>query len=192
MRTPRDNVSASTLNGIIYAIGGRLQLSTQDLIEAYDPVNDKWTWIPPMPTARLNLATSSVNERIYTIGGGQLGLGFTVLATVEEFDPTPVTSVATNAAEATSFALYQNYPNPFNPETTIRFHISETAPVVLKIFNTLGQEIRTLVNAKHAAGSYVAHWDGRNARGDKVAGGVYFYRLEAGSFIETKKMVLLP
>jgi photosystem II stability/assembly factor-like uncharacterized protein len=90
------------------------------------------------------------------------------------------------------FALSQNYPNPFNPETAIRFHISAAAPVALKIFNTLGAEIRTLVNAKHAAGSYVAPWDGRNARGEKVAGGVYFYRLEAGGFVETKKMVLLP
>jgi len=87
--------------------------------------------------------------------------------------------------------LYQNSPNPFNPETHIRFQLPETRHVVLKIFNALGQEIRTLVDNEFAVGEHNVVWDGRNDQGIDVPSGMYFYHLRAGSFAQTKKMTLM-
>ncbi|MBI5471905.1 MAG: T9SS type A sorting domain-containing protein [Ignavibacteriae bacterium] len=91
----------------------------------------------------------------------------------------------------TIFALAQNYPNPFNPTTAIGYQLPTNARVVLKIYNINGQEVRTLVNELQPAGSFTATWDGRATNGFAVASGIYFYRLIAGSFAETKKMILL-
>ncbi len=91
----------------------------------------------------------------------------------------------------TEFALYQNFPNPFNPSTTIKYDLKENANVVLKVYNVLGQEVRTLVNAKQTAGFQKVVWDGRDNNGVPVASGVYIYRIQANDFIRTMKMVLL-
>jgi len=87
--------------------------------------------------------------------------------------------------------LYDNYPNPFNPITTIRYSVSKDCRVKLKIFNVKGQLIKTLVDGFRKTGGYEVKWNGTNNRGGSLASGVYFYRLEAGQFTETKKMVLL-
>jgi flagellar hook assembly protein FlgD len=87
--------------------------------------------------------------------------------------------------------LYSNYPNPFNPVTSIKFSLAEGKQTTLKIFNSLGQHVRTLVNGHRNAGSYIVQWDGTNDAGEKVSSGVYFYRLAAGGFLETKKMILM-
>jgi len=82
--------------------------------------------------------------------------------------------------------LYNNYPNPFNPSTDIKYEINKNVMVKLVIYNILGQEVKTLVNELKKAGSYKVKFDGSN-----LASGVYFYRLEAGDFVEAKKMVLV-
>jgi hypothetical protein len=82
--------------------------------------------------------------------------------------------------------LFQNYPNPFNPTTTIKFDLPKSSEVSLKIFNILGEEIATLVSDRLSAGSYSYEWDGNN-----LASGVYLYRLQAGEYVETRKMVLM-
>lgn len=89
------------------------------------------------------------------------------------------------------FSLQQNYPNPFNPTTQIKFDISKTLNVTLKIYDILGREVRTLVNEIKSAGTYSVTWDGKNSAGNQISTGVYFYRLEAGDFVGIKKMVLL-
>ncbi len=86
----------------------------------------------------------------------------------------------------TELSLQQNYPNPFNPSTTIRFGLTQQLLVTLKIFNILGQEVATLVNEEKPAGSYEVNWNASN-----LSSGVYFYRLQTGSFVEAKKMMLL-
>jgi hypothetical protein len=86
----------------------------------------------------------------------------------------------------TTFRLHQNYPNPFNPSTTITFDISDHALVTLKVFDVLGKEVSTLVNEEMKKGSYT-----RVLHGDNLASGVYLYRLQAGTFTETKKLLLL-
>jgi hypothetical protein len=85
-----------------------------------------------------------------------------------------------------NFILKQNYPNPFNPSSVITFNISSTELVILKIFDTVGKEITTLLNEVKAPGSYKIKF---NAEG--LTSGVYFYKLQAGSYVETKKMLLL-
>lgn len=84
-----------------------------------------------------------------------------------------------------TYFLTNNFPNPFNPSTTIKYSIPKASPVSLKIFNTLGEEIETLVNIEKSIGTYKLTWNAANH-----PSGVYFYRLQAGSFFETKKMIL--
>ncbi len=85
------------------------------------------------------------------------------------------------------FVLYQNYPNPFNPTTTIEFSISKSEYVTLTIYDILGEEVATLVSDRLSAGSYQYEW----SRTRRIASGVYLYRLQAGEYLETRKMVLM-
>jgi hypothetical protein len=90
-----------------------------------------------------------------------------------------------------SYALLQNHPNPFNPETELDFQLPEANHVVVKIFNTLGEEIRTLVEAPYEAGYHRVRWDGKDKNGNPVASGIYLYQLQAGDFSQVRKMALL-
>jgi hypothetical protein len=87
--------------------------------------------------------------------------------------------------------LFQNYPNPFNPSTTISYQINEKNNVSLKIFNTLGQEVRTIVNQKQNPGNYSFVWDGMNNNGKAVGSGIYIYRLKLDNVVLSKKMILI-
>ena len=92
-------------------------------------------------------------------------------------------------------ALLANYPNPFNPETWIPYQLAEPAEVSVYIYAADGKLVRTLALGHLGAGVYqsksrAAHWDGRNALGESVASGVYFYTLTAGNFSATKKMLI--
>jgi flagellar hook assembly protein FlgD len=87
--------------------------------------------------------------------------------------------------------LQQNYPNPFNPETTIRYDLPVQAEVRLTIFDVLGRTVRTLIEQKQPAGGHSAVWDGRDDRGRQLASGLYLYRVTAGEFHKTAKMLLL-
>jgi len=91
----------------------------------------------------------------------------------------------------TEFALQQNFPNPFNPQTEIGFTLPRTTYVVLRIYNVLGEEIRTLVNGSYAVGQHNVIWDGKDNNGHPVSSGVYLYQLQAGKFIGSRKMSLL-
>jgi hypothetical protein len=85
----------------------------------------------------------------------------------------------------------QNYPNPFNPRTTLAFSIKSASNVSLTIYDVAGRQVRELVSGHRAPGIYKAVWDGTDGRGSRVASGVYFYKLVAGSFTDTKKMIVL-
>lgn len=90
-----------------------------------------------------------------------------------------------------AFALSQNFPNPFNPETQISYSLPREAHVTLTIFNVLGQKVKTLVDELQDAGYKSIRWDGENDSGNKVSSGIYFYRIQAGDYSQTKRMVLL-
>ncbi len=96
------------------------------------------------------------------------------------------TAVDNDGEVINSFELSQNYPNPFNPTTIIRYEIPQTSKVEMKIFDVLGREVETLVNDIKLPGQYEVNFNGVN-----LASGVYFYRIEAGDFVLTKKMILL-
>ena len=85
-----------------------------------------------------------------------------------------------------SFTLAQNYPNPFNPSTTVRYELPERALVTLTVYNVLGQNVATLVSEEKEPGVHQVQFDGAG-----FASGLYFYRLKAGGFVETRKLVLL-
>lgn len=97
-----------------------------------------------------------------------------------------VTAIRENKPAASLFHLFQNYPNPFNPSTMINYQLPMASHVTLKIYDVLGREVRTLVNEVQKRGSYGVEFDGR-----KLSSGLYFYTLVAGSYVVTKKMVLI-
>lgn len=102
----------------------------------------------------------------------------------------PVYSTLSDIAPE-SFELFQNYPNPFNPTTTIRFNLDRADFVSLKIYDVNGREVRTLFNESIQPGQYAVDWDGTNARGETVAGGIYLYRMTMGNEVITRKMTLI-
>lgn len=89
------------------------------------------------------------------------------------------------------FSLSQAYPNPFNPQTMIQYQLPQKSNVALKIYNLYGQEVRTLVQGEKEAGSYEVHWNGRDDLGQRVSSGIYIYRIQAGEFMQSRKLTLL-
>lgn len=119
-----------------------------------------------------------------TSGISTSGIG--AYAIVDDLSLGGPTGINDNQTTINSFKLDQNYPNPFNPLTTIQFQVANSSFVNLKVYDVLGNEIVTLVNEEKPAGSYEAEF---SAVG--FSSGLYFYKMQAGSFVETKKMILL-
>ena len=95
------------------------------------------------------------------------------------------------AAVPEEYSLLQNYPNPFNPTTLIRYGLPAAGHVTVKVYNLLGQRVATLVDEVQEAGYRTVEWNATNGTGSPLGSGVYFYELRAGSFVETRKMLLL-
>jgi len=170
----------------------RAQLWTQYGFRDAFNLNVNW-WDPwiigidqgPMIIMIENYRTGRVWQRFMSNPNVQLGLqraGFAPVVNVQEKNEPP-----------TEFALHQNYPNPFNPTTTIRFsvesasgRIGDPARVALKVFDVLGREVATLLDEVKPAGTYTVNFDARH-----LSSGVYYYRLTAGQFTQTKRMMLL-
>jgi len=96
------------------------------------------------------------------------------------------TAVEDNNATVKDYSLQQNYPNPFNPTTTISYTVPAPSFISLKVYDILGKEVAVLVNEGKTAGTYNVKFDAKN-----MASGIYFYRLQAGSFLITKKLTLI-
>lgn len=106
------------------------------------------------------------------------------------FSPADLTGDDTPEAPAATY-LAQNFPNPFNPTTQIAYGLAAPAHVSLRIYDVSGRLVRELVDADREAGVFTETWNGRDTRGAQVASGIYFYRLDAGTFSETRKMIML-
>lgn len=96
-----------------------------------------------------------------------------------------------NASVPENFELFPAYPNPFNPTTTLRYDLPEATKVIIMIYDLMGRDIKTLVNHQQKAGYKSVVWDATNDLGEPVSAGIYLYRISAGDFHQTKKMVLL-
>ena len=90
----------------------------------------------------------------------------------------------------TDYVLSQNFPNPFNPTTEIQFQLPEENHVTLTIFNSLGNEIARLIDAHVDAGTHTVQWNAKDVNGIQLPSGIYFYRIQAGNFVQVKKMNL--
>ena len=101
------------------------------------------------------------------------------------------TSGVPGTKSAFQWALHQNTPNPVAGMTEVRYEIARTSNVSIKVYNAMGQLVSTLVDNRVEPGRYAAHWDGKNSVGERVSSGVYFYKMNAGSFNATKKMLVV-
>jgi endo-1,4-beta-xylanase len=133
-----------------------------------------WGYLPGMWQATAYLINSD----------GTVRPAFTWLAQFVKNNPTGVE--ITNSGVPSAYQLEQNYPNPFNPATNIRYNISKTSQVTLKVFDILGRQVQTLENTLQTPGQYTVTFNAQN-----FASGIYFYQLQAGTFTATKKLMLL-
>ncbi|MCX6152429.1 MAG: glycosyl hydrolase 53 family protein [Ignavibacteriales bacterium] len=130
---------------------------------------------------------SNINDRSFNFPSTDTTLAWKYFN--DKIIPTGVEDLLQSVPE--KFQLTQNYPNPFNPETTIKFSISERSFVSLRIYNVLGNLVKTLIQDEKEAGSYSIIWNGTEEAGTTVSSGVYFLKLEAGSKNQVRKMVLI-
>ncbi len=136
--------------------------------------------------------TARTNQFTGTTPNNHVGAGYLDAHALVKKVANQVTSVESNGdALPESFLLEQNYPNPFNPSTTITFSIAHTADISLTIYDILGNKVRTMLEGKVSTGVHSVVWNGKDALGRQVASGQYFYKIEAGEFTSTKKMLLL-
>ena len=177
-------------------IGGTgLRASTSDTVLSdtweYNIGCNTWTRLADLPVGLTQAAAAVVDTQsnhVLLFGGmksdstvsGKTYMYLREGTGVEQVERTPM-----------EFCLSQNYPNPFNPGTNIRFALQKDSHVNLLIYNILGQEIKTLVDKKMDAGYHVVSWDSRDKNGNEAASGVYFYRIEAKEFSQTKNMIIL-
>jgi len=140
---------------------------------------------------------SSENPLHSYASDGTYNVKLTVLNYLDSWDTTSAqvevitTDVKNISLSKTKFQLFQNYPNPFNPSTVIEYWLPEASFVSIKIYNVLGKEVRTLVNQTQHTGNYQIQWNGLDSFGNNVAAGIYIYKITAGNFVDTKKMLLI-
>jgi hypothetical protein len=119
------------------------------------------------------------------------GLTWTAHGDVVEFDEAARISPTAVTTAPMRTELHQNYPNPFNPVTTITYDLRAPVQVELTVYSVRGERIRRLVGRAQGAGRYTVSWQGVNDAGQPVASGVYFYKLVAGDYVNTRKMILI-
>lgn len=139
-----------------------------------------------------NGTTAEKHNYTFTDAAPLSGVNYYRLKQVD-YDGTATYTDAVEAVAAlpTSFALSQNYPNPFNPVTNISYQVPAKTHITLTVFNSVGQKIKTLADEVKEAGYYNIIWDGKDDHHTGVAAGIYFYRIQGGDFISTKKMIYL-
>ena len=187
MPTPRCACWTYLVDGRMYVIGGMDKAFGEILstVEVYDPASDSWETKPDMPIKRTIFAGAVVNGKIYVIGGISDWAG-PEQKEVWEYDPAVYTDVVGSSELPEHFVLEQNFPNPFNPTTVVRFQLPVASDVRLAVYDVLGREVCVLVNEKRHAGDHEVKYDGSD-----LASGAYFYRLQAGDFVQTRKLIIV-
>lgn len=179
--TVKDTFSAKISFGYSESILTLSGIDENDLVIAYyDTILSKWKKLPTEVDVVKKIATANTKHfSLWSLADNNDNV-ITDIEETPEIEEIPQ-----------EYFLFQNYPNPFNPMTAIRYQIKKLTPVNLTIYNLLGQKIRELINREIPAGTYEIIWDGKSDIGVPVSSGIYFYRLKAGNFIQTKKMVLI-
>jgi len=179
-----NNIMSLPNTGTAFAIGNLLDLFGVGKINTLKTTNYGLNWILKEFNPKLLVyGLSLVDADNFFIGAG----GYNIPAQI--LKSTNGGNVFVNQIEneiPSKYSLYQNYPNPFNPTTNIKIDIQKTSVTKMIIYDALGREVTTLVNEVLKAGSYEMNWDGSN-----YTSGVYFYRLNTGDYVETKKMLLM-
>ncbi len=187
----RGELTGVSLGDKVYFAGGYSNYGTytmSDRVDIYDNSTGLWT-TATLSAARAELCSSSAGNKLLISAGGSY-------STTEQFDNVDIytdntSSVNDEKKSKTTFKLSQNFPNPFNPATSMHYTISSRRFVTLKVYDILGNEIATLVNEEKPAGSYEVEFNSHSDEGRNLSSGIYFYKIEAGQFVETKKMILL-
>jgi hypothetical protein len=195
-----DPITGSPSRMLVYftgSYGGAGNQTSTDVISPIPPAETILQYGPPFETgAALKYENQATGSRLVYLAFGFEGIAGpaeesaarlmeNILKWLKERQ-TPVEENLMESVVPKAYVLSQNYPNPFNPTTTIEFSVPRSSYVTLKVFSLLGEEVATLASRDFTVGSYRVHW---NAEG--VASGVYLYRLVAGSFVETKKLLLI-
>ncbi len=190
------SVKMKRLSGMILVLMAiQLQQATaQDLVLQDTTITTTATFSANSITAGPNFTIASTGDVIlsaetiiivpqfFIVHGGKLHVvSGTPLVSVETEDP----------IIPEEFSVHQNFPNPFNPATEIRFALPKDSHVMITIYNTLGQQIGTLIDMQYLAGFHSVHWDGKDRNGSPVSSGVYLYQIQAGEFSQVKKMSLI-
>ncbi len=178
----------------VFNVGNNTTLGTPVLSDGADGMNMIYSIADgQMKVLVYNIGTNKINAGVNSIiripysGDGAVTVEH---AEAADYDGQPYVIANKAATLPTAFSLAQNYPNPFNPTTKISFSLPQATGWSLKIFNVAGSLVREFDGSSNA-GTYELTWDGRSQGGTQTASGVYFYRLEAGSFTRTMKMILL-
>mgnify|MGYP006228362371 FL=1 len=138
-------------------------------------------------TVQIIMADHHGNEKVYDLDALQeLGL-YQQMAVLNNI----TTSTDDDMFSPNGYALYQNYPNPFNPVTTLQYDLPENTLVNITVYDMTGKVVRNLVNSQQSTGFKSVRWNASNDNGAPASAGVYLYKIQAGDFIDTKKMILL-
>jgi hypothetical protein len=160
-------------------------------VAMYEPANGA-----AQPIGRLVFSINStepfeVGEGEFALVVGDLQIGEGGVGYAAEMSGVLGRSLNSDVRRVYYNRLEQNYPNPFNPGTTIAFSLLEPGEARLVIYDVAGRRVRDLLRGTRDRGSYKVTWDGRNNNGSRVASGVYFYKLTAGAFTDTRKLTIL-
>jgi len=189
MPTKRYQLTVCVLDNSKFAINGWLNSGLgpiYDKVEVYYPERDEWITESPFPVARAVQASIVIDRKIYVYGGSRTNHPLMGTSAIYEFSPVTGVEEETIDNLPKEFLLTQNYPNPFNPSTKVSYSITKLGYVTLKVYDVLGTEVETFVNEEKPVGTYELNWNAAN-----LPSGVYFYRLQAGDFVQTRKMILL-
>ena len=192
------NALAIDGQGRVY-VGGRFTRAGEvsaNRVARFDPQANSWSALGTGANNGVGGITSTISVGVNTfavdrqgrvyVGGNFTTAGDVASAYIARWNSAASRIEQISADVPKTFLLEQNYPNPFNPSTTIRYQLPVASEVKLEVYDVLGKKVATLVSERQAAGYYQYVW---NANG--LTSGVYFYRLQAGGFVETKKMMLV-
>jgi N-acetylneuraminic acid mutarotase len=192
------NALAVDGQGLVYVGGDFTEAGgvSANNVARFDPQANSWSALGTGANNGVGGITSTIlvgvntfavdrQGRVY-VGGNFTTAGDVASAYIARWNSAASRIEQISADVPKTFLLEQNYPNPFNPSTTIRYQLPVASEVKLEVYDVLGKKIATLVNERQSAGSYQVVW---NASG--LSSGTYFYRLQAGTFVETKKMIMV-